>query len=124
MPANDSNKFPLFLHRNGQWAKKIGGKLIYFGKDRDAALQRFLNTKVTARKSAANRTESTLFLHASGQWARKVNGKTYYFGKVREAALERWEQEKDSLERGEVRTAELTIEELVCQFLFAQEQRV
>lgn len=32
---------PLFQHRNGQWAKKLHGKLVYFGTDQEAALQRW-----------------------------------------------------------------------------------
>lgn len=36
---------PLFLHRNGQWAKKIHGKHRYFGCDRDLALTAWLAQK-------------------------------------------------------------------------------
>jgi hypothetical protein len=32
--------FPLFLHQTGQWAKKVRGKLHYFGTD--AALAKYM----------------------------------------------------------------------------------
>lgn len=36
---------PLFLHRNGQWAKKVRGRLLYFGTDLDAALKKWATEK-------------------------------------------------------------------------------
>lgn len=37
-----SDKFPLTLHKTGQYCKKIKGKLYYFGTDKKAALERYL----------------------------------------------------------------------------------
>ena len=37
-----SNKFSLTLHPTGQYCKKIGGKLYYFGAEKKQALQRYL----------------------------------------------------------------------------------
>ena len=37
-----SDKFPLTLHKTGQFCKKIKGKLYYFGTDKKAALSRYL----------------------------------------------------------------------------------
>src|ERR1051326_6211010 len=38
-------EFPLFAHQNGQWCKKILGRLHYFGIDADAALAKYLDQK-------------------------------------------------------------------------------
>lgn len=42
-PSKPDAEYPLFAHNNGLWAKKIKGKLHYFGKwdDPDAALNRY-----------------------------------------------------------------------------------
>jgi hypothetical protein len=37
-----SDKFPLTLHKTGQFCKKIKGKMYYFGTDRRQAIERYL----------------------------------------------------------------------------------
>ncbi len=37
--------FPLYLHRTGQWTKKIRGRTIYFGADADGALRKYLEQR-------------------------------------------------------------------------------
>ncbi|MHC4538816.1 MAG: tyrosine-type recombinase/integrase [Planctomycetota bacterium] len=36
-------RFPLTLHKTGQYCKKIGGRTYYFGTDKEQALQRYLH---------------------------------------------------------------------------------
>ncbi len=44
-PGKPHPDFPLFRHATGQWAKKVKGKLHYFGTDPDEALARWLDQK-------------------------------------------------------------------------------
>ena len=38
-----SDKFPLTLHKTGQYCKKIRGKIYYFGSDKGRALESYLD---------------------------------------------------------------------------------
>ena len=46
-PRKPYEDFPLYAHKNGQWAKKIRSKVHYFGPwgDPDGALQQYLDEK-------------------------------------------------------------------------------
>ncbi|MBX3439503.1 MAG: hypothetical protein KF861_18590, partial [Planctomycetaceae bacterium] len=46
-PRKPRTDFPLFAHGNGQWAKKVRGKLHYFGRwaEPDASLEEYLRVK-------------------------------------------------------------------------------
>lgn len=127
--------FPLFAHSNGQWAKKIAGKLVYFGPwdNPDGALAKFRGQDDTrdyshdTRKLAAHPQAGKphdaypLFRHSSGQWAKSVRGKMYYFGTDADAALQRWLDEKDAILGGRVRRMEgATVKDLLNRFLNAK----
>jgi integrase len=48
--------FPLYLHGSGQWAKTIKGVKWYFGTDKDAALNRYLDERDAIRAGRNPRT--------------------------------------------------------------------
>ena len=57
-----TDKFPLTLHKTGQYCKKIKGKLSYFGTDKKAALNRYL--------------DQAAYLHANKRPRLKTSGNT------------------------------------------------
>ncbi len=50
-PGKPYPEYPLFAHANGQWAKKIAGKMCYFGSwnDHESALARYLSEREELR---------------------------------------------------------------------------
>ena len=148
-PSKPTADYPLFAHNNGQWAKKIEGKLRYFGPwdDPRGALARYLgnDTQASARwqpkaskqqptvadqaKPVKPRKDYPLYAHASGRWAKKVRSVTRFFGPWDDpqAALDKWLDQKDDLLAGrEPRTTDdgLTVRSLVNQFLESKELMV
>src|SRR5438046_2386907 len=112
-PSKPSADFPLFPHATRRWAKKIRGKMVYFGPwgDPDGALQRYHDFLQGKRPAAAKpaaapdkpaRPEgSPLFWHATGRWAKKIHGKQHYFGRgSHDDALAEYNRQKDDLHAG------------------------
>lgn len=137
-PDTHADDFPLWLHPSRRWCKKLRGRVHYFGRDRQAALNEWLRVKVhllagtkpppqrTKKQSVKPNPDFPLFQHATGRWAKKIRGRLHYFGPSDEpqAALEEWLRVKDDLLAGRPRPGKvndlLTVGLLCDHFLNAK----
>lgn len=54
-----ADRFPLYLHKTGQYAKKVRGRVHYFGKDREKALSRYMSERDALQAGLVVRPEPT-----------------------------------------------------------------
>src|SRR5262249_28872290 len=125
----------------GRWAKKIRGKMRYFGRwdDAQGALREyrtFLSGKTPKRRQRASRPandkpakpypEFPLFPHATRRWAKKIRGRLHYFGPWDDpdGALKKYLEQKDALHAGRKPrpdTEGLTVKDVANAFLHAKD---
>jgi integrase len=144
-PTKPSPDFPLFPHATKRWAKKVKGRLHYFGPwdDPQAALrayQDFLAGKPAPKRQPRRAAAADgrpakpsptfpLFAHATGRWAKKIRGKLHYFGPWDDpdGALDSYLRQKDALHAGRKPRPEadgLTVKHLANAFLNAKQAKV
>src|SRR5215475_13140628 len=59
--------FPLYRHATGQWAKKIRGKIHYFGVDPNAALDKYLNQRDDLQAGRIPRVQGKGHMRETGE---------------------------------------------------------
>jgi integrase len=149
-PQKPTPDFPLFPHASRQWAKKVKGKLHYFGlwSDPQAALDRYNAWRNCLReppmvaqggdagkphpqngKPRKPHADFPLYAHNAGQWAKRIRGEVHYFGPWSDpqAALDKYLDQKDALLAGRTPTPSadaLTVKELVNGFLNSKRLKV
>jgi integrase len=146
-PAKPHPDFPLFAHNNGKWAKKIKGKLHYFGpwRDPEAALAKYHaligKPHCSDRSSTREAPEPNpdrpskpyddypLFAHGNGQWAKKIRGRLHYFGTWDDpdGALDLYLQQRDDLQAGRAPTVDSdqwTVKMVVTKFLNSKRRKL
>jgi integrase len=140
-PAKPSPDFPLFPHATRRWAKKIKGKMHYFGRwdDPEGALSEYRAFLSGAPRSKPSRPagdkpskpypDFPLFPHATKRWAKKIRGQLHYFGPWDDwrAALDNYEKQKDALHSGRTPRADpdtFTVKDVANSFLRAKEEAV
>ena len=75
-----SDRFPLTLHRTGQFCKKIKGKLYYFGTDKQRASRRYLEQAACLR--AHNDLKLTDIAPPAQMKLRHSNKTMIYYGRL------------------------------------------
>ncbi len=149
-PAKPSPDFPLFAHATGRWAKKVKGKMMYYGAwdDPAGALKRYQTFAtdgakvVTAPKARRRRKDAThteapskpypefpLFPHATKRWAKKIRGQMHYFGPWSDpdGALAKYLTVKEALHAGRKPrgdAAGFTVKDLINAFLAKKQEAV
>ncbi|NOY30733.1 MAG: tyrosine-type recombinase/integrase [Planctomycetes bacterium] len=151
-PDKPTPNFPLYAHARGYWAKKIKGKLKYFGKwdDPDGALadyhkfidetQKQIRGPLTVsqrdwrKKIPKNLPKGfPLTACAPGRWKKVINGRAHYFGPIEDptGALLKYSEQKDDLVAGRVPKDhrdqigdEITLGSLINHYLHTMDARL
>ena len=132
-PVRPDGDTTLFWHSTGRWAKKIKGKLVYFGRvtyqEAIDLYTQHTNALPAADPSKPQRPEgSPLFWHATGRWAKKIRGKMVYFGRgSHDDALAEYDSAKDDLHAGRLSRDDkeaLTVYLLCAKFLITKSNMV